>query len=298
MSEPRPPTSARHRPGPLLPKDRSRDFALHFVVATLCFLACLAGVGALAADRAAQGWSRDIRGEATVQVRPKANETGAAAAARAAEVLAGVKGVQEASALEREKAEALLRPWLGDTPLDDLPIPHLVAVKLDPAAPAKAADLRRALEKAGVDGSVDDHALWLKDVEAAAAWVRVAALALFALLTAAAGAVIAFATRTGMAAARDVVEVLHLSGARDDFIAGLFQRRYAWLAAVAGLWGAGAAALVSAGLKALAESGGLTPALPLAWGDLIAVSPWPLVAATVAAIAARLTTMRLLREFA
>ena len=55
------------------------------------------------------------------------------------------------------------------------------------------------------------------------------------------------------------------------------------------------------GLYAMAEGNGgdgLTPALPLAWSDLLAVSPWPLVAATVAVVAARLTTMRLLREFA
>ena len=286
------------KPAPLLPRDRSRDFALHFVVATLVFLACLAAIGGLAADRAAQGWSRAIRGEATVQVRPRVGESGAAAAARAAEALAGVRGVAEAAALEREKAETLLKPWLGDTPLDDLPIPHLVAVRLDPAAPATAADLRRALSRAGVDASVDDHGRWLKDVEAAAAGVRLAALALAALMTAAAGAVIAFATRTGMAAAAGVVEVLHLSGARDDFIAGLFQVRYARLAAVAGLWGAGAAALTGAVFKLAGRSDGLTPALPLAWSDLLAVSPWPLVAATVAAVAARLTTMRLLRESA
>lgn len=286
------------KPAPLLPRNRSRDFALHFVVAVLCFLACLAAVGALAADRAAQGWSRDIRGEATVQVIPRSGETGASAAARAAEVLAGVRGVTEAAALEREKAEALLRPWLGDVPLQDLPIPHLVAVRLDPLHPASGNDLRRALKAAGVEGVVDDHDRWLEGVEQAAAGVRLSAIALFALMTAAAGAVIAFATRTGMAAAQDVVEVLHLTGARDDFIAGLFQMRYARLAAVAGLWGAGAAAGVCALVKLIGGGDGLTPALPLAWSDLLAVSPWPLVAATVAVVAARLTTMRLLREFA
>lgn len=286
------------KPAPLLPRNRSRDFALHFVVAVLCFLACLAGVGALAADRAAQGWSRDIRGEATVQVIPRAGETGASAAARAAEVLAGVRGVTEAAALEREKAEALLRPWLGDVPLRDLPIPHLVTVRLDPLHPASGNDLRRALTAAGVEAIVDDHDRWLEGVEQAASGVRLSAIALFALMTAAAGAVIAFATRTGMAAAHDVVEVLHLTGARDDFIAGLFQMRYARLAAVAGLWGAGAAALVCGLVKLIGGGDGLTPALPLAWSDLLAVSPWPLVAATVAVVAARLTTMRLLREFA
>jgi cell division transport system permease protein len=289
---------ADFRPGALLPHNRSRDFALHFVVAVLCFLACLAAVGGLAADRAARGWSRDIRGEATVQVIPRAGETGDSAAARAAEVLAGVRGVSEAAALEREKAEALLRPWLGDVPMQDLPIPRLVAVRLDPAHPATGNDLRRALAAAGVEAVVDDHDRWLDGVERAATGVRLAAIALFALMTAAAGAVVAFATRTGMAAAHDVVEVLHLTGARDDFIAGLFQARYARLAAVAGLWGAGCAALLAALLKLVGGGDGLTPALPLAWSDLLAVSPWPLVAATVAVVAARLTTMRLLREFA
>lgn len=293
MSETRP-----WRPAPLLPRDRSRDVALHFVVAVLCFLACLAGIGALAADRAAQGWARDIRGEATVQVRPRAGESGTAAAARAAEALAGVRGVRETMALERRQAETLLRPWLGDTPLDDLPIPHLVSVTLDREDPATREELRRALSSAGLDASVDDHSRWLADVESAAAAVRTSAALLFALLTAAAGAVIAFATRTGMAAAHDVVEVLYLSGARDDFIAGLFQMRYAQLAMISGLWGAGAAAVVAAAIKIGSGGSGLSPALPLAWSDLLAVSPWPLVAATVAAVAARLTTMRLLREFA
>ncbi len=201
-------------------------------------------------------------------------------------------------ALERRQAETLLRPWLGDTPLDDLPIPHLVSVTLDREDPATREELRRALSSAGLDASVDDHSRWLADVESAAAAVRTSAALLFALLTAAAGAVIAFATRTGMAAAHDVVEVLYLSGARDDFIAGLFQMRYAQLAMISGLWGAGAAAVVAAAIKIGSGGSGLSPALPLAWSDLLAVSPWPLVAATVAAVAARLTTMRLLREFA
>ena len=294
MSAPAPPGGARWKPAPLLPRDDARETALLFVVAVLCFLACLAAITALASDRAAQGWSREIRGEATVQVRPALNETGSAAA-RAAEVLAGVPGVTEAAALEREKAEELLRPWLGDAVLDDLPVPHLVAVTLDPERPATSQDLRVALRRAGVDGLVDDHGRWLKDVERSAALVRVGALFLFALMAAAAGAVIAFATRAGMAARRDVVEVLHLTGARDDFIAAVFQGRFARLAAEAGLYGALAAAAAAAILKLAGSGGGFGPALPMTWSDLAVVSPCPLVAATVAAVAARLTTLRLLR---
>ena len=298
MSAPASPTPlARWRPAPLLPRDDDREVSLHFVVAVLCFLACLAAVGGISADRAARGWARDLRGEATIQVRPRLGETGLEAAARAVEVVSDRKllGVTEARVLEREKAEALLKPWLGDAVLQDLPIPQLVTVELDRKHPATAAQLKHALDKAGVDADVDDHALWLKDVERSAGVVRWAVGVLFALTAAAAAAVIAFATRAGMAARRDVVDVLHLTGAKDDFIAGLFQLRFARLAAVSGLWGAVAAAGVTALIELLGGGQGFTPALPLTWMDLLAVSPCPLVAATVAALAARLTTLRLLR---
>lgn len=283
------------RPAPLLPHEETREFSLHFVVAVLCFLACLAAVTGVAADRAARGWARDLRGEATVQVMPGPGESGGEAAARAAEALAGVKGVSEAAALEREKAESLLKPWIGEAALKDLPIPHLVTVELDPKHPASVADLRGALARAGIEGDIDDHGRWLADVERSAQVVRFLVGLVFLLTAGAAAAVIAFATRLGMAARRDVVDVLHLSGAKDDFIAGLFQMRFARLSAVSGLWGALAAAVAAGMLKAFGGGEGFAPALPLLWRDLILVSPCPLLAATVAALAARFVTLRLLR---
>jgi len=108
--------------------------------------------------------------------------------------------------------------------------------------------------------------------------------------------VIAFATRAGLAARRDVVEVLHLSGARDRFIAGLFQRRFAFLASRAGGYGALAAVVLAALARSLGGSNGFTPALPLAWTDLLAAVPCPLAAALVAAVAARRTAMSILGQ--
>ncbi len=282
------------RAAPLLPGDR--DLSLHFVVAVLCFLACLAALGELAANRAARGWAHDMQGEATIQVRPGANETPAAAGARAAEVLAGVKGVSEARALEGEKAEALLRPWLGDVVIKDLPVPQLVTVEFDPDHPASAADLKKALDAAGVDATVDDHKRWRADVEDAAGLVRLGAAAIFLLTAGAAAAVVAFAVRAGMTAQRNAVEVLHLAGAEDSFIAGLVQARFARLAAIAGLAGAAAAAIGGAVLILFGGREGFTPALPLRWIDLTLISPCPLIAATVAAVAARATTLRFMRE--
>ena len=106
------------------------------------------------------------------------------------------------------------------------------------------------------------------------------------------------ATRTALAAQRPVVEVLHLSGAEDQFIASLFQARFARLAAVAGLYGGAAAILIAAALRFLGGARGLTPALPIAWSDLIAPAVAPFIAALIGAFAARAAALRLLRSLA
>jgi cell division transport system permease protein len=287
----------RWRPAPFLPERESRDVALIFVVAVLCFLACLTAMGVIAADRAARGWTGQLTGEATVIVRPRGGETPDAAAARGAEALAGVAGVTEARALEPAKAYDLIRPWLGDVgDLADLPVPRLVAVTLDPKHPATAEALRQGLKSQDVDATVDDHSVWIKDIRRAGGVVRWLGTGVFALIATAAAAVIAFATRAGLAARRDVVEVLHLAGAEDGYIARLFQIRFAQLAGVAGLIGAAGAGLVGAVLRLMGGGDGLTPALPIAWSDLLAVLPCPLFAAMVAAAAAHVTAIRLIRD--
>ncbi|MBB4796730.1 cell division transport system permease protein [Brevundimonas bullata] len=280
------------RRGPaLLSREAGGERWLIVVIAVLCFLASITAVGTLAADRAAHGWARQLRAEATVQVRPRVDETGPTAAARAAETLAGVKGVAEAEAMDRKAAEALLRPWVGEAALPDLPLPYLVTVRLDPKNPASAPTLSRALAEAGLDASVDDHSLWRGEVERSAGVITALAGAAFLLIAAATAAAIAYATRAGMAAQASVIETLSLNGASDGYIAGLFQRRFGGLAATAGAMGAGVAALLLAMLRLVGGEGGLTPALPLAFSDLLILIACPLLAFGVALAAARFTAL-------
>ncbi len=288
----------RWRPAPLLPREPAQDLLLVFVAAVLCFFACLSVIAALGADRAARGWAGQLKGSATVLIRPVGDETADAAVERATSALAGAKGVAEATALEKEKAQALVEPWLGQgAQLADLPLPRMVELEFDPKkTPPTAAELAAALKAAGVDGVIDDHSRWIKDIVRAGSMARAAAAGVAVLMGLAAAAVIAFATRAGLAARREIVEVLHLGGAEDRFIIALFQNRLAELAAAAGALGGIAAALVAAAARIMGGGEGLTPVLPIAWTDLLAILPCPLVAAAVAAVAARITAMRLVGE--
>ncbi len=280
--------------GTLLPVQDQREIALHYVIGVLCFLACMAALVVMASDRAAEGWSRDIRAEMTYQIRPSGLESGSIAAAKAAEVLAGVKGVSEVVALEPEKAKALIKPWLGDAILDDLPIPNLVEVKLDPAHPATAAAMNEALGAQGVEFTLDDHKLWLKDIEQSALTIRLISVGIFFIIGSATAAVVGFATRAGLTARANVVEVLSLCGASDTFVAKRFQFRFARMAFESGLLGASLSAIVMTIIKTTGRSQSFTMALPFSWQDLLILIPCPVLVALIAGITARFVTIKLL----
>ena len=210
--------------------------------------------------------------------------------------LGGVKGVAEARVLEKDKAEKLVEPWLGPAALTpDLPLPRMVTVEFEPKPPHPTApQLSAALKAAGIDGLVDDHSRWIGDIVRAGELARGAAIAAAVLIALSASAVIAFATHAGLAARHEIVEVLHLAGAEDRTIIRLFQDRLAELSALAGLLGGAAAALVAAMARLMGGADGLTPVLPIAWSDLLTALACPLIAAAVAAVAARITAARLI----
>ena len=131
--------------------------------------------------------------------------------------------------------------------------------------------------------------------------MRLVALSIVALLSATAIAVIAFATHAALLARRDIVDVLHLSGAEDRYIAGLFERRFWVLALQAGLGGAVAALMITA---LIVFTGGgsnsveiqLLPRLSLDFWDIVILLVTPIAAGLAARIAARLTVLASLKD--
>ncbi|KAA5803944.1 hypothetical protein F1654_09130 [Alkalicaulis satelles] len=280
------------RTAPLLPPDHARDRPLFAVAAILVFLASLAALGAAGAWRASDGWTAQLAGELTVQLIAVDGRDADADAYLAAQQIARLPGVISADARSRADAEALLRPWLGPAGLpDDLPVPRLIAVRIDPENPPAPGAIETLLSDEPYEVAVDDHARWEAAVQQAAGAVRYFALALMGVLVLAAGAVITFAARASLAARWDVAEALHLVGAPDRYVTGIFQRRFFFLGLKAGL--AGAVLAVGAGL-ALAEAGGAAgqafflPGLDIGWSAAAIPPVAALASALIAAGTARL----------
>ena len=283
---------------PLLPKEDAREAALFFVVCALCFLAALSGLVSRSAYAAADAWTTDVTGQITIRVRGDD-----AALAHAVDVTKTTPGIASARAVTRAEAEELLQPWLGAGGVPaSLPLPRLVAAEAAPDADAKDLVLRltASLKSAGIETVVDDHLVWSADVRKAIDLAGLVALTAVALLGATGIAVIAFATHATLLARRDIVELLHLSGAQDRFIAGLFERRFLMLGVQAGALGAlmafGAAAFVLYLLRQSDAQIWLLPQLSLSLADGLILGLAPLIAGVASMIAARVTVMRSLAD--
>ncbi|NBC19451.1 MAG: cell division protein FtsX [Alphaproteobacteria bacterium] len=284
------------RPAPLLPEGDAREAALFFVVCALCFLAALAALSARASYSAARGWTAEVEGQMTIRLQGEDRR----GAAEALDIVQATEGVESARILSRDEVESLLEPSFGAGGLPaGLPMPLILDVYADPEYRDMDETLENRLADSGIGALVDTHSDWAGDVRRALGVVRLVALSTVLLLGATAVAVIAFATHAALLARRDIVEVLHLSGATDRFISRLFERRF-WLlglqaGGVGALFALGTTALVLSLASARGGRSGLLPQLSLDALDFLILVTTPIIAAIAARLAARMTVLRSLK---
>lgn len=281
----------------LLPLEDAREAALFFVVGALCFLAALAALTAKSTYGAARAWTAEVEGEYTVSLSDAAPQDAQAATL----LVQSVEGVDGARLLSEAEISVLLEPTFGSRGLPaDLPVPRLIAVTAAPEAGDIGQALTTVLEEAGYLAAVDSHSAWAGDVRRMLGTARLVALGIVALLASTAIAVIAFATHAALLARRDIVEVLHIAGARDRFIAALFERRFWLLGLRAGTVGAlvalASVALLIAVARTSGSRSGLLPELTLDFPDLAVLVVTPVIAGLAARIAAGVTVMRALKS--
>jgi cell division transport system permease protein len=233
------------REASLIPVDSAASRALVAVIAILTFLAALAGGAAHMVANASIEWRSAVSNEMTIQVRPDLRRDIENDLARVAALLGRSPGVAEARIVPRAESDRLLEPWLGaGLQLAELPVPRLVVVTVARGSRPDVDALRQALKREAPTASLDDHRLWIGRLSTMANTLILAGVAVVLLVTLAAGLAVAFATRGAMAGSQDSVEVLHLVGADDRFIAREFQGRFFRLGLEGGAIG-GAAALVA-----------------------------------------------------
>ncbi len=285
------------------------DRLLPSLVAAMTFLAALALAGTVAASALARHWQEGAGSVLTVQVpQPTAAATGSTGARldRVLALLHDTPSIASARALSEDELAALLRPWLGSGPgRIALPLPAVIEVRLsDPSL--DIGQFAARVEAAAPGTLLESHDVWIRRLAVLARSLQACAALALAVVAFVAVAVVAVATRAGLAARRDAIEIVHGLGATDSYIAGRFARRATMLATAGAGVGAVAALPVLLGLAGLAApftgepertvawTGAVATALPLAlWLSLPAL---PVVAAVIGWLTAQGTVRRWLRR--
>jgi len=240
-------------PGPqvataIVPKSSIAGRSLTAVVAIMTFLAALTAGAVMMVVSAASDWRSEVGREVTIQVRPVSGRDIETDVRKAAEIARAVPGIADVRIYTKDESARLVEPWLGSgLPLDQLPIPRMIVVKLWNGPPPDFAALRKTLAAQVPSASLDDHRRWIERMRTMAGTAVVGGVAILLMVLLVTVLSVTFATRGAMAANRPIIEVLHYVGATDGFVASQFQRHFLKLGFKGGVIG-GAIAIVFFGM--------------------------------------------------
>lgn len=280
-------------------KGDASSLYLPWLIAPMVFLSAVALAGAFILSGLIGRWDRDVSGTLTVEVAAAPGDAAEAAeptrkrVEQVLKLLNATPGIASAHALSQEQLIALMAPWLGSSDvLKDLPLPALIDVTLKPdfETVVNIDALAQRIAKTVPGASLDDHRRWLDrliGLSRSIEWLAVGIVSLIGTVTA---ATTYYATRTGMAIHREVIEVLHVIGAADAYIAQQFAHRAFILGLKGGLLGL---ALTLPILGAIAfgahkMQGGFLADLSLPVSGVLAVLALPFAAALLAMLTARI----------
>lgn len=275
-------------------RDQATKF-LPWIVALMVFLGALALAAATVIGNAIERWDNDLSGRITVQV-PAAQATDKAVA-ELLEALAGTPGITRAQRLSEEATRALVEPWLGTLDADlELPLPTVIDVETAAGTVFDVNLLAGRLAKIAPDVIVDDHRVWLSQLIRVARTVEAIAFAILALIALTAIAAVIFATRSGLAVHASIINLLHVMGAHDSYIARQFQMQAMMLGLRGGTIGSIAAFAVVLVVTTMSASidVALLPSAPLAPLQWLLLFVVPLAAILIAMATARVTVLRAL----
>lgn len=298
-----------------LDRDAAAKF-LPWILGFMVYLAALAVGAALIVDRLADHWRAGLTGNLTIEI-PFDESVGVADKSvvldRIINLLSATPGVAGTTLLDDREIARLLEPWLGTSAAElDIPLPTMIAVALRPEVPLDRQQLQQDLAAIQPGAMVDDHGAWIEDALSFLRSLQVLAALLTGLVLLATAFIIVFVTRTGLSIHRGVIEIVHLIGAPNSYIAQQFQAQALRQGLIGGVVGTLLAAATLYGIDHLLQLTGPAPVATDSFaasgarlGLHIRLLPWqwavlallPVATALLAMITARVTVLRSLARF-
>jgi cell division protein FtsX/uncharacterized SAM-binding protein YcdF (DUF218 family) len=169
-------------------------------------------------------WQQNLSGTLTVQIPDSGQRSEKSAIYAVTEILRATPGIISVRPIPDTEIAAMLEPWLGNQVIGlELPMPDMIDVTVNPLAKIDVVGLKTELDQVAPGVAVEDHAVWLYRLHEFSVFAQTISFAVMIIILMSASAIVIFTTRTGLSIHSDIVEVLHLIGAQDSYVARQFQ---------------------------------------------------------------------------
>ncbi len=224
-----------------LKKDQANLF-LEIVTAIMVFLFSVTLAGYYLINSMAESWQNGISGSMTVQIMPAEETlTEQEKTLRLNKVITFFENqpaVERVLLMSQKQKEQLMSPWLGDEiDINTLPIPELLDVYLKKGTNLDYDKMEDTLKEIAPYASIDNHNVWLHRLLRLAGALQTLALSVLCMVLAAGILSIFYAACTSLGIHSQIIEILHIMGAQDDYIARQYARRGFWLGLASGAAG-------------------------------------------------------------
>ena len=205
-------------------------------VGLLVFLATLSLAVGMVMSSAAESLKRSLSGTLTIQVPAGFEQQSATESI--IEILRATPHIQDVRKIPDSEINEVLKPWIGaQMSILDLPLPTLIDVAIDSGKTLDIQNLTDKLSAIAPGTVIEEHAMWLGRLMDITTILEAVSISVMFLVLIFVVITVVFSTRTWMAINREVVEVLHLIGAHDSYIAHQFQKHTFWLSSVGAIGG-------------------------------------------------------------
>ena len=287
-------------------KGDTTSMFLQVIISIAVFIFAITLSGVLAINSILENWNQSILGSLTVQIMPVNDVNPEKAAAetlayqdKAIEYLQSVEGIIKVTPLSNEQLKKLLRPWLGDgVNIDTLPMPGIIDVKLANNADIDFNKLAQNLAAASPQASLDNHKLWLSKLIRFADGLKLIATTILLLVIGISTSAIFYTTQMSLGLHKYIIEILHIMGAKDAYIAQQYAKRMAFLGLTGGMFGLFFAipTIFFIGSLATQIEGGIISEAALNIADWIMIIILPLFAMIISMITAYYTVKQTLQK--
>ncbi len=279
---------------------------LRLLIGLMSILGVLALCAFFALSAMTDRWSEGLHGRASVEV-PATDSAGEIIDAAlvqkmtddAAKLLSQVPEISEVKITEEADVKKLLSPWLGDgISSDSIPLPGLISISFNDDAAIDAHALQAKVREVAPRAKIDTHETWLADVVRFTGALQFAAALLGLVIAATTLVAVAGGVRAKLSENKEELELLHLMGASDSYIARQIQKHTMILSMQGGAAGvlAGIILLVIISMIAGEMGVNLIPDFRLGFMDKMALVLLPVPIAMLAMLTARFTVMRVLTK--